>query len=583
MKALHIPSLLSELKLWISGEHVQLIDKARSLGRFFGKQNIPRIGEPANEFMRVIHFEYLSLWSEVKQRMVGIHSIIEAELQSLAKAISHMQNQLSPITHQRALLERELEEYKVVYPLKLFLAYLFAFLVMYLGDTFINGMVFQLFGDNRFFSTLYAFGIVLGLVFGFRQGNKKIGAITDRTVKWVAIFIWIVGITLLFYQFASFRNEYAREIKSFEVSETLIVCCNWLLLLGAEYFMGRLPDWATTKVIFKRAAIIGRIKRLNARESDLVRQKNELEKEQASLNCELLGLNKHQEAFGEFVFSLRNQSLADFLNENAISRTDGQCPTVSDAEYRADRRFFNLGFSILLMVLLLPGIAMAQPTIDIALGVDITDSVYPPPDLTELKRFLDLDEAPSQGIRVKYGLITDMEFTPWYSYELNEVSWLYNSLKRRSECQALARHIEHVPLLCKEKGLGRTHSVIYRQLARMLNELASSEAPVRIAIIYSDMQEKTDWTQGGINFYDPATLALIQSDPSKVERMLSKQVPLVSLKGIHVIIVFQPRSHVEDERFSVVAPFYASFLKRHGAIVHVQTRLSLSAIQKEKP
>lgn len=116
---------------------------------------------------------------------------------------------------------------------------------------------------------------------------------------------------------------------------------------------------------------------------------------------------------------------------------------------------------------------------------------------------------------------------------------------------------------------GRPHSVIYKPMAESLNWLASCSTR-REALFYTDCFENTD----SFSMYSIADRQRLTSQREQVKAYFEKQVPLQSLNGITIHIMYNAPNPALEGRFLLMANLWAEIFREHGATVIVGTNLT---------
>jgi len=117
---------------------------------------------------------------------------------------------------------------------------------------------------------------------------------------------------------------------------------------------------------------------------------------------------------------------------------------------------------------------------------------------------------------------------------------------------------------------GRPQSVIYEPMANDLNKLASLNAKIKEAIFYTDGQENINT----FSMYRDADVAEVIYHPDRAKAFFEKQVPLGSLKGITVYIIYNAPTPFLESRFLLMANLWAEIFRAHGATVIIGPNLT---------
>lgn len=115
----------------------------------------------------------------------------------------------------------------------------------------------------------------------------------------------------------------------------------------------------------------------------------------------------------------------------------------------------------------------------------------------------------------------------------------------------------------KERG----YSECWATIARSLQHLGSITATTKFLIIYSDLAENS-----GVTVYKKGKNLASKTIKDKLEE---KQPVPHNIKGISVIIVYQPVDRSDDARFQLMLQIYRLLLEPHGVrVIHQATNES---------
>lgn len=203
--------------------------------------------------------------------------------------------------------------------------------------------------------------------------------------------------------------------------------------------------------------------------------------------------------------------------------------------------------------------------------IDQTENTFlAKPDKEAIKQRLAADKDVWQGIFFSMTAITDVDFNPVYQAEISPAcEYLSNSYDRKDQAQNFFSEVDSAFQKTNSIPSGKIRSSIYLPLARELKHLSESTAKRRVLIIYSDLMEYSFLA----DFYKKTMLEKIQTNPVEIQQMLGKASPLVDLKGIEVIIIYQPRDNGESKQFDIVSGFYKKLLESKGAKVTIGANL----------
>lgn len=203
--------------------------------------------------------------------------------------------------------------------------------------------------------------------------------------------------------------------------------------------------------------------------------------------------------------------------------------------------------------------------------VDLTeDSFLALPDKNFIKQSFISDKIFWDSYRFRMISITDVNYTPAYGAEIKSEYWfLGNTSKRKKLVLNFYSAIDSAFEKINEMPKGYERSVIYVPFVQELLRLSQSKAERRVLIIYSDLMEYSFLA----DFYKKPMLEKMQTNPEIIEQILEKAVPLPDLKGIEIVIIYQPRSNGESRQFNIVSGFYKKLLESKGAKVTIGANL----------
>jgi hypothetical protein len=225
-----------------------------------------------------------------------------------------------------------------------------------------------------------------------------------------------------------------------------------------------------------------------------------------------------------------------------------------------------INYSLLLFILSL-GCSNAPTGLDTAMViiVDKTDPLLVYPTTDDVSVHLGLKQDIWQGIQVTVTCISDKDVNDTEVITLEKESrWAGNTTLRKAQ---VAHFIDEL-----RKALGQTtgkeslgHSIIYRSVAKQLNELKTARANKKYLLIYSDLMEND-----GVNFYDPETFSLLQVKPDSIGQRLENTVSIQNLNGVDVWLLYEPPTYLANHTYRITAGFYKQLLESKGATTHIE-------------
>jgi hypothetical protein len=202
--------------------------------------------------------------------------------------------------------------------------------------------------------------------------------------------------------------------------------------------------------------------------------------------------------------------------------------------------------------------------------VDITD---------DLKSNIDTSEVPQHIANTSYEWSeTNMRFSTFSNFQNNKVITITipaqfplfgNPAKRKKQLQVSYKTVLDTLNHIVASDLGRPQSVIYVPMAQELNRLAAQPEHIKEAFLYTDAQENTD----EFSMYRDTDVEKVKSDPERVKALFEKQVPLNSLKGVTVYLIYNPLTPFAESQFLLMANLWAAMFRAHGATVIIGPNL----------
>lgn len=225
-----------------------------------------------------------------------------------------------------------------------------------------------------------------------------------------------------------------------------------------------------------------------------------------------------------------------------------------------------------LFIALLPYSSCTETTsvfdIEMAIVVDKTDrmSIYPTAD--EIISQLELKDNPWQGVRITATYISDRDVNDVTVLQLDaENEWSGNMMIRKAKIKHFVKGLQECLSAMKYSGTC-PYSIVYRTVARQANRLAASNSNKKFLLIYSDLYENT----ADMSFYDPKIITRLQQHPQSIEAQFEATVPLGSLSGLNVWLIYNPANYRENSAYMAIANFYQRLFTEHGAVTHIANK-----------
>ena len=202
---------------------------------------------------------------------------------------------------------------------------------------------------------------------------------------------------------------------------------------------------------------------------------------------------------------------------------------------------------------------------------DITDIQLSQPKSDDIARLFDLGNSQWNGAKFRFIDISDVSYNQTFEASINaENQWMGNEFDRQKKIKAFYAEMSRILNDVGKETIGKNNSSVYFPIANELNKLSKSKSSKKILLIYSDLMENTD----EMSFYDKEKFNLLTTHPDLIKKYFDSQVPLASLQGINIYIIFQANGTAEDEQFQVVSGFYKNLFESKGATVEISANLN---------
>lgn len=201
---------------------------------------------------------------------------------------------------------------------------------------------------------------------------------------------------------------------------------------------------------------------------------------------------------------------------------------------------------------------------------DITDKHVSVPDSEKVVGFIQsLSGDKWSGIEFRYSHISDVSLNHVTAITLPaQNKWLSNELQRRKLVEEFYAEVG-AALSHNTGSVEKNNSSVYISIAQSLNALSSGSSTRKVLIVYSDLMEN----EKEFSFYDASVLALLSSDFNGVKSKLDAEMPLSTLSGIEVYLVYQPLDVDADKQYRIVSGFYKKLLEEKGVVVHIVSNI----------
>lgn len=209
-------------------------------------------------------------------------------------------------------------------------------------------------------------------------------------------------------------------------------------------------------------------------------------------------------------------------------------------------------------------------TAEVSVLHDITDTLLSQPIAGEITPLFGLGSQKWNGAAFRYATISDVSFTPAQEARIGPANqWLSNEYDRTKEVNRFYSVITELITNSQKESIGKSHSSVYMTIAAELNRLSKSKSTKRILLVYSDLMEN----DLNFSFYDVKTFNLLSSHPDTIRKRLEMMLPITTLSGIEIHLLYQPPNPQSDIQFKVVSGYYKQLLESKGAIVYISANL----------
>lgn len=231
--------------------------------------------------------------------------------------------------------------------------------------------------------------------------------------------------------------------------------------------------------------------------------------------------------------------------------------------------------SILSIVLAFTALQMAcdvsdSTTTALVLVIDHTDPLTSQPS-DEIYTQLDLEKDIFQGVSITVTYLSDKDINRRIFLNLPASSpYKVNKQVRKAE---VARFKTDLSKALNAPGVipSKDHSILYRSIAKEINLLSNSKAQNRHLLVYSNLMENSE-----LVFFDPGTLALINSKPKVIIQQLEAQTALKNLHGISISLIYEPSSFEDNNSYMSVARLYKTMFEAKGASTQIVQSFTLT-------
>lgn len=203
---------------------------------------------------------------------------------------------------------------------------------------------------------------------------------------------------------------------------------------------------------------------------------------------------------------------------------------------------------------------------------DVTDEVITVPEPQKLVSELGLDTKSWEGMELKYGIISDTEYTNEEVLSLPaESSWMGNEFQRKKKVEDFIMDLEGL-VNSIERG-NRPHSIIFPVIVREVNRLSEIEEDgEKTLIVFSDLMENAP----NLSCHNRNVRNM---DVARADKLWSGLVSNYNmaltdnLEGVEVRFVHKTQGYGKSRQFSNLSDMYRRKLESKGAQVSISANL----------
>ncbi len=154
-----------------------------------------------------------------------------------------------------------------------------------------------------------------------------------------------------------------------------------------------------------------------------------------------------------------------------------------------------------------------------------------------------------------------------FQVQVQSEHWIFsNENNRVATLKALRNKVTMmIDSIEKAPSANAPKSRVYETIASEAQYLNSTNARDKQMVINSDLLENTDQ----FSFYRSKDFLLAQNSPEQAVKELEQIAPMPSLKGVVILIVFQPPNYETQKQFDVAAQTFKLLFEKHGAEVSI--------------
>lgn len=226
----------------------------------------------------------------------------------------------------------------------------------------------------------------------------------------------------------------------------------------------------------------------------------------------------------------------------------------------------------IICLLLLSGCKKQSPQYNFTIfGMfDFTDKKPVIPTAKQLITLIGLHTNPFSGLKIGFTFISDKDINKWEFLNIEAEDPIFsNKIRRNLQVESFEKRLDTLLNIFQDTSLKPcAHSIIYRPLVEVLNNLSKATTSRKVLIISSNLYENSS-----LSFYTANCLNLLKCKPNKVLKIFEEESQLQDLTGIEIFILYKPIGFTDNNNFMIVSNFYKKLFESKGAIVKISTNL----------
>ena len=236
-----------------------------------------------------------------------------------------------------------------------------------------------------------------------------------------------------------------------------------------------------------------------------------------------------------------------------------------------DEQVFRL-LAFILALLVLMGYGCTRSETSVTVLEDVTEpdfKTHPHPDAV-IDNY-GFDENLFTSARFRYSSISSLNHNAEFEFYLEgESNLLSNELERREAIKDFETSVEKV-LFSQNRNGYHKYSSIWKPIVREIEKLQAYSGK-RLLLVYSDLQENSKWFS--IHKRKDLHRLIKQRGEVKEQFLAEAQAIKPSDSLLKVIVVYQPKTMIDDERFTRLADLYRSIFTELDIPISFKTQIN---------